>query len=239
MRSIRQRRGWGKRPTVIALHQRGTQQGAAVIDADGAARFGGTVERWSGIVSQLPVAKPRVEHTPPATSSTTEVRSGADGAIVSTLIINSLEVGLTFPAASVAMAVKTCWPLPSVAGRYSQTIYCRSHRRQQHAIIVDGYPGTGFRRAVQYGASIIGVSAVRQRSGSRHHVIKSPDNRWRKRSNSINNDVKSSGRWTNVFGCVGCCHRQRVVAVANAVPGVKLRAPVPSAVIEPINDPLS
>ena len=59
-------------------------------------------------------------NTPPATSSTTEVRSGADGAIVSTLIINSLEVGLTFPAASVAMTVKTCWPLPSVAGRYSQ-----------------------------------------------------------------------------------------------------------------------
>ena len=93
-------------------------------------------------------------------------------------------------------------------------IYCRSHRRQQRAIIVDGYPGTGFRRAVQYGTSIIGVSAVRQRSGSRHHVIKSLDNRWRKRGNSINNDVKSSGRWTNVSGCVGCCHRQRVVAVA-------------------------
>ena len=47
-------------------------------------------------------------NTPPAISSTTETSSGTDGAMVSTLIVNPPETGLTFPAASVAMAVNTC-----------------------------------------------------------------------------------------------------------------------------------
>ncbi|MNI91726.1 hypothetical protein D3C81_1993900 [compost metagenome] len=59
-------------------------------------------------------------NTPPVMSSTTEVRIGVDGATVSTLRINPLDAGPTFPAASVAMAVKTCWPLPSVVDRNSQ-----------------------------------------------------------------------------------------------------------------------
>ncbi len=93
-------------------------------------------------------------------------------------------------------------------------VYRRSYRCQQRAIIVNGYPGTGFRRAVEYGTGVVGKGPARQRSGSRLHVIKSLDNRWCKRGDGINNDVKSSGREADVSGSVGGCHRQRVVTVA-------------------------
>ena len=81
-------------------------------------------------------------------------------------------------------------------------VYRRSYRCQQRAIIVNGYPGTGFRRAVEYGTGVVGKGPARQRSGSRLHVIKSLDNRWCKRGDGINNDVKSSGRGADVSGSV-------------------------------------
>ena len=49
-------------PTVITLHQRRTQQGASIIDADGAACLGGTVQRRARIVGQLSVVERRIEH---------------------------------------------------------------------------------------------------------------------------------------------------------------------------------
>ncbi|CFZ57022.1 Uncharacterised protein [Salmonella enterica subsp. enterica serovar Typhi] len=52
--------------------------------------------------------------TPPATSSTTDVRIGVCGAVVSTVRVKAVLFGLLFPAASVATAVMTCVPLANV-----------------------------------------------------------------------------------------------------------------------------